>query len=127
VSQLELQLQEMLTKQEELNRSLDETHTQRSKLQSENSSLLAQLEEAEGQAATIGKLKQQFNAKLEEAAREMEEEARQKSSLSQQLRNLGMDLEALKGQLDEEQGEISEESKRIFGMFFFLLDHFFFF
>ena len=77
-------------------------NAQKSRLQSENSNLLSQLEESEGRISGFAKIKQQLTAQIEDAKRAVEEEQRSKTTLSQQLRNLAIDVESAKNQTEEE-------------------------
>ena len=79
-----------------------ELSSYKSKLQSENSNLLTQLEEAESQINGFSKIKQQLQSQLEEARRIADEESRMRSALNQKLRNLTEDLESIKLLYEEE-------------------------
>ena len=94
---------EFASKLDEQARHASDATAQKSRLQSENASLLSQLEEAESQISAFAKVRQQMNAQVEEARRVGEDEARARASLQQQLRNLSGDFGSLKTQFDDEQ------------------------
>ena len=85
---MEIQIIEITHKLEESIKLNMELSSHKSKLQSENSNLLSQLEEAESHINGFAKSKQQLQSQLEEARRLIEEESRLKNSLSQKLRNI---------------------------------------
>lgn len=110
---LEEQLVEMGMKLDDSARSLNEITSQKSRLQSENSSLISQLEEAESKCEGMSRAKQQLNAQMEEARNSADEEARARSSLVIQLKNLRSDHDALKSQLDEELMNRSDLQRKL--------------
>ena len=116
--QLEAQLQELSSKLDESARSFGDATSQNNRLRAENSSLLAQLSEVESQVGGFGKVKQQLNAAVEEARRQVDEEARAKASLAQQLRNVSGDFAAARGELEEEVARRGELQKVCFSNYF---------
>ena len=102
VKQLEIQIIEITHKLDESLKVQVELSASKSKLQSENSNLLSQLEEAESHINGFGKIKQQMQAQIEETRRINEEESRTRHALSQKLRNLTEDLESIKSNYEEE-------------------------
>ena len=118
--QLEAQLQELSSKLDESARSFGDATSQNNRLRAENSSLLAQLSEVESQVGGFGKVKQQLNAAVEEARRQVDEEARAKASLAQQLRNVSGDFAAARGELEEEVARRGELQKVCFSNYFII-------
>ena len=102
IKQLEIQVMELSHKLEESVKIQIEISSQKSKLQTENSNILSQLEEAESHISGFAKIKQQLQAQIEEARRLAEDEARSRNSASQQLRSLSQDFESVKQSLEEE-------------------------
>lgn len=76
VKQLQHQLNEVQSKADEANRTLNDLDAAKKKLSIENSDLLRQLEEAESQVSQLSKIKVSLTTQLEDTKRLADEEGR---------------------------------------------------
>lgn len=74
--QLQQQLNEVQSKLDETNRTLNDFDSAKKKLSIENSDLLRQLEEAESQVSQLSKIKISLTTQLEDTKRLADEESR---------------------------------------------------
>lgn len=81
--QLQQQLNEVQSKLDETNRTLNDFDSAKKKLSIENSDLLRQLEEAESQVSQLSKIKISLTTQLEDTKRLADEESRVRQSFSQ--------------------------------------------
>ncbi len=99
---LEEQMMELQNKLDDSQRQINESLLQKSRLQSENVSLINQCEENELKLESMQRVKQQLNSQIEETRILADEEARAKSTLLIQLKNLRNDYDTIKSRLDDE-------------------------
>uniref|UniRef100_A0A2K5Z1L0 Myosin heavy chain 3 n=1 Tax=Mandrillus leucophaeus TaxID=9568 RepID=A0A2K5Z1L0_MANLE len=100
---LEDQLSEARGKNEEIQRSLSELTTQKSRLQTEAGELSRQLEEKESIVSQLSRSKQAFTQQIEELKRQLEEENKAKNALAHALQSSRHDCDLLREQYEEEQ------------------------
>uniref|UniRef100_G3TYB3 Myosin heavy chain 3 n=1 Tax=Loxodonta africana TaxID=9785 RepID=G3TYB3_LOXAF len=102
---LEDQLSESRSKNEEIQRSLSELTTQKSRLQTEadTGELGRQLEEKESIVSQLSRSKQAFTQQIEELKRQLEEENKAKNALAHALQSSRHDCDLLREQYEEEQ------------------------
>uniref|UniRef100_A0A0D9RA52 Myosin heavy chain 3 n=1 Tax=Chlorocebus sabaeus TaxID=60711 RepID=A0A0D9RA52_CHLSB len=102
---LEDQLSEARGKNEEIQRSLSELTTQKSRLQTEadTGELSRQLEEKESIVSQLSRSKQAFTQQIEELKRQLEEENKAKNALAHALQSSRHDCDLLREQYEEEQ------------------------
>lgn len=81
--QLQQQLNEVQSKLDETNRTLNDFDSAKKKLSIENSDLLRQLEEAESQVSQLSKIKISLTTQLEDTKRLADEESRVRQSFSE--------------------------------------------
>ncbi|KFO18890.1 Myosin-3 [Fukomys damarensis] len=105
---LEDQLSEARGKNEEIQRSLSELTTQKSRLQTEAGELSRQLEEKEGIVSQLSRSKQAFTQQIEELKRQLEEESKAKNALAHALQSSRHDCDLLREQYEEEQESKAE-------------------
>ena len=79
------QVQDLTTELEESKRAFNDLTGAKSKLQSDNTNLVIQLEEAEASIASVNKTKQQLQSQLDAAKRDAEDELRAKKKLQSRL------------------------------------------
>jgi len=96
-------LQEVQTKLDEANRTLNDFDVQKKKLSVENAELLRQLEEADIQITQLSKLTITLGNNLDDARKTADDENRERSTLLGKYRNLEHDLDGLREHLNEEQ------------------------
>ncbi|XP_052864972.1 myosin heavy chain, muscle isoform X8 [Anopheles cruzii] len=110
--QLQHTLNEVQSKLEETNRTLNDFDASKKKLSIENSDLLRQLEDAESQVSQLSKIKISLTQQLEDTKRLADEEARERATLLGKFRNLEHDLDNLREQVEEEaegKGDIQRQ------------------
>ncbi|EDW28735.1 GL18785 [Drosophila persimilis] len=95
-------LNEVQSKLDETNRTLNDFDASKKKLSIENSDLLRQLEEAESQVSQLSKIKISLTTQLEDTKRLADEESRERATLLGKFRNLEHDLDNLREQVEEE-------------------------
>ncbi|XP_032591852.1 myosin heavy chain, muscle isoform X15 [Drosophila grimshawi] len=100
--QLQHTLNEVQSKLDETNRTLNDFDASKKKLSIENSDLLRQLEEAESQVSQLSKIKISLTTQLEDTKRLADEESRERATLLGKFRNLEHDLDNLREQVEEE-------------------------
>uniref|UniRef100_T1GWF3 Myosin motor domain-containing protein n=1 Tax=Megaselia scalaris TaxID=36166 RepID=T1GWF3_MEGSC len=100
--QLQHTLNEVQSKLDETNRTLNDFDAAKKKLSIENSDLLRQLEEAESQVSQLSKVKISLTTQLEDTKRLADEESRERATLLGKFRNLEHDLDNLREQVEEE-------------------------
>ncbi|XP_063608871.1 myosin heavy chain, muscle-like [Penaeus indicus] len=100
--QLMHQINELQSKLDEANRTLNDFDAAKKKLAVENADLLRQLEEAENQVGQLSKLKLSLTNQLEDTRKLADEESRERATLLGKFRNLEHDIDGLREQLDEE-------------------------
>ncbi|CAL4154392.1 unnamed protein product, partial [Meganyctiphanes norvegica] len=96
------QINEVQSKLEEANRCLGDFDAFKKKLTIENSDLLRNLEEADGQISLLSKLTITLGNQLDEARRVADEENKERVTLLGKYRNMEHDLDGLREQLNEE-------------------------
>ncbi len=109
---LEEQLTELQTKLDDSQRQFNDCQLHKSRLQSENASLISQCEEHDLKLEAMNRSRQQLNVQIEEARSLADEEARAKSTLLVQFKNLRNDYDAIKSRLDDEvmsRGELQRK------------------
>uniref|UniRef100_A0A8C8VIU1 Myosin heavy chain 6 n=1 Tax=Pelusios castaneus TaxID=367368 RepID=A0A8C8VIU1_9SAUR len=99
---LEDQAAEHRVKLEETQRALNDTGTQRAKLQTENGELSRQLEEKEALISQLTRGKQSYSQQMEDLKRQLEEEAKAKNALAHALQSARHDCDLLREQYEEE-------------------------
>nr|XP_020665419.1 myosin-6 [Pogona vitticeps] len=99
-------------KLEETQRTLNDTNTQRAKLQTENGELARQLEEKEALVSQLTRGKQSYNQQMEDLKRQLEEEAKAKNALAHALQSARHDCDLLREQYEEES-EAKAELQRL--------------
>ncbi|XP_049529678.1 myosin heavy chain, muscle isoform X20 [Anopheles darlingi] len=110
--QLQHTLNEVQSKLDETNRTLNDFDASKKKLSIENSDLLRQLEDAESQVSQLSKIKISLTQQLEDTKRLADEEARERATLLGKFRNLEHDLDNLREQVEEEaegKGDIQRQ------------------
>ncbi|XP_047497817.1 myosin heavy chain, muscle-like [Penaeus chinensis] len=100
--QIQQQINDVNSRLDEANRNLNDFDAHKKKLAIENSDLLRQLEEIEGQISQLNNIKVSLTTQLDDTKKIVEDEARERSSLLGKFRNLEHDLDGLREQLDEE-------------------------
>ena len=100
--QMHQQMNELQSKFDEANRTLNDLDASKKKLTIENSDYLRQLEDAESQVAQLNKLKVSLTTQLEDTKRMADEENRERATLLGKFRNLEHDIDGLREQLEEE-------------------------
>merc|ERR1719339_566315 len=95
-------INEVQSKLEEANRCLGDFDAFKKKLTIENSDLLRNLEEADGQISQLSKLTITLGNQLDEARRVADEENKERVTLLGKYRNMEHDLDGLCEQLNEE-------------------------
>ncbi|KAM6325747.1 LOW QUALITY PROTEIN: myosin-7-like [Alca torda] len=99
---MEDQATEHRAKLEETQRVLNDTSTQRAKLQTENGELSRQLEEKEALISQLTRGKQSYTQQLEDRKRQLEEEMKAKNALAHALQSARHDCDLLREQYEEE-------------------------
>ncbi|NWT48770.1 MYH6 protein, partial [Chroicocephalus maculipennis] len=99
---MEDQAAEHRAKLEETQRVLNDTSTQRAKLQTENGELSRQLEEKEALISQLTRGKQSYTQQLEDLKRQLEEEMKAKNALAHALQSARHDCDLLREQYEEE-------------------------
>ncbi|NXU55606.1 MYH6 protein, partial [Turnix velox] len=99
---MEDQAAEHRAKLEETQRVLNDTNTQRAKLQTENGELTRQLEEKEALISQLTRGKQSYTQQLEDLKRQLEEEMKAKNALAHALQSARHDCDLLREQYEEE-------------------------
>uniref|UniRef100_A0A8C3KSU4 Myosin-7 n=1 Tax=Calidris pygmaea TaxID=425635 RepID=A0A8C3KSU4_9CHAR len=99
---MEDQAAEHRAKLEETQRVLNDTNTQRTKLQTENGELSRQLEEKEALISQLTRGKQSYTQQLEDLKRQLEEEMKAKNALAHALQSARHDCDLLREQYEEE-------------------------
>uniref|UniRef100_A0A671W084 Myosin, heavy chain 7B, cardiac muscle, beta a n=1 Tax=Sparus aurata TaxID=8175 RepID=A0A671W084_SPAAU len=96
------QMNEAKAKVDELQRQLNETNTQRARVQAE-SEVSRKLEEREAMVSQLQRAKNSFSQNVEELKKQLEEENKSKSALAHALQSSRHDCDLLREQYDEEQ------------------------
>ncbi|NWI69314.1 MYH6 protein, partial [Todus mexicanus] len=99
---MEDQAAEHRAKLEETQRVLNDTNTQRAKLQTENGELSRQLEEKEALISQLTRGKQSYTQQMEDLKRQLEEEMKAKNALAHALQSARHDCDLLREQYEEE-------------------------
>ncbi|XP_039570742.1 LOW QUALITY PROTEIN: myosin-7-like [Passer montanus] len=99
---MEDQAAEHRAKLEETQRVLNDTSTQRAKLQTENGELSRQLEEKEALVSQLTRGKQSYTQQMEDLKRQLEEEMKAKNALAHALQSARHDCDLLREQYEEE-------------------------
>ncbi|XP_064897273.1 myosin-6 [Columba livia] len=99
---MEDQMAEHRAKLEETQRVLNDTSTQRAKLQTENGELSRQLEEKEALISQLTRGKQSYTQQMEDLKRQLEEEMKAKNALAHALQSARHDCDLLREQYEEE-------------------------
>ncbi|XP_018864718.1 myosin-7 [Parus major] len=99
---MEDQAAEHRAKLEETQRVLNDTSTQRAKLQTENGELSRQLEEKEALVSQLTRGKQSYTQQMEDLKRQLEEEMKAKNALAHALQSTRHDCDLLREQYEEE-------------------------
>uniref|UniRef100_A0A672UKU4 Myosin-7 n=1 Tax=Strigops habroptila TaxID=2489341 RepID=A0A672UKU4_STRHB len=99
---MEDQAAEHRAKLEETQRVLNDTTTQRAKLQTENGELSRQLDEKEALISQLTRGKQSYTQQLEDLKRQLEEEVKAKNALAHALQSARHDCDLLREQYEEE-------------------------
>uniref|UniRef100_A0A452J0C5 Myosin motor domain-containing protein n=1 Tax=Gopherus agassizii TaxID=38772 RepID=A0A452J0C5_9SAUR len=89
-------------KLEETQRAMNDTSTQRAKLQTENGELSRQLEEKEALISQLTRGKQSYTQQMEDLKRQLEEETKAKNALAHALQSARHDCDLLREQYEEE-------------------------
>ena len=89
---MQQQLNEMQSKLDEANRTLNDLDSAKKKLTIENSDYLRQLEDAESQLAQLNKLKVSLTTQLEDTKRLGDAEARDRASLLSKFKNMNTEV-----------------------------------
>ncbi|XP_059201185.1 myosin-7-like isoform X2 [Centropristis striata] len=100
---LEDQMNEYRHRCEENQRSLNDSTTQKAKLQAENGELSRQLEEKECLISQLTRGKNSYNQQLEDLKRQLEEEVKAKNALAHAVQSARHDCDLLREQYEEEQ------------------------
>ncbi|ROT81922.1 myosin heavy chain, isoform N [Penaeus vannamei] len=95
-------MNEIHSKLDEANRTLNDFDASKKKLAVENTDLLRQLEEAESQIGQLSKIKLSLTNQLEDTRKLADDECRERATLLGKFRNLEHDIDGLREQLDEE-------------------------
>uniref|UniRef100_A0A671VYH4 Myosin, heavy chain 7B, cardiac muscle, beta a n=1 Tax=Sparus aurata TaxID=8175 RepID=A0A671VYH4_SPAAU len=96
------QMNEAKAKVDELQRQLNETNTQRARVQAESGED-RKLEEREAMVSQLQRAKNSFSQNVEELKKQLEEENKSKSALAHALQSSRHDCDLLREQYDEEQ------------------------
>lgn len=102
VEKYEVTVHEMNIRIEELSRTITEITAQRSRLSSENSDLMKEVQEYKVSLDNTNHIKLQLASQLEDLRRKYEDEERRRSTLETTVHALEMEVESYKTQLDEE-------------------------
>ncbi|GIX77011.1 paramyosin [Caerostris extrusa] len=102
VEKYEVTIHEMNIRIEELSRQVTEITAQRSRLSSENSDLMKEVQEIKVTLDNTNHIKTQIASQLEDLRRKHEDEEGERSALEQTVHTLEMEVESLRVQLDEE-------------------------
>lgn len=102
VEKYEVTIHEMNIRIEELSRTITEVTAMRSRLSSENSDLMKEVQEYKISLDNTNHIKLQLASQLEDLRRKYEDEERRRSTLETTVHALEMEVESYKTQLDEE-------------------------
>ncbi|KAL1277658.1 hypothetical protein QQF64_024331 [Cirrhinus molitorella] len=111
---LEDQLSEVNSKNEQNVRQINDLSSQKARLQSENGEYSRQIEEKDSLISQLVRAKQGFTQQIDELKRQLEEESKAKIALAYGLQSARHDCDLLREQFEEEQ-ETKAELQR--GMF----------
>merc|ERR1740131_680883 len=109
--QLINQLNDVASKLDEANRTLNDFDATKKKLAVENADLCRQLEEAESMHSQLGKLKMSLTNQLDDTRKLADDESRERATILGKFRNLEHDIDGLRDSLEEE-GEIKADLQR---------------
>lgn len=99
---MEISITELNVKIEELNRTVIDITSHKSRLSQENIELIKDVQDLKVQLDTVSFSKSQVISQLEDARRRLEDEDRRRSMLESSLHQLEIDLDSTRSQLEEE-------------------------
>lgn len=102
IEKLEAHITEINVRIEELNRTIIDITSHKSRLSQENIEYVKEIQDLKVSIESISFSKQQAITQLEDARRRLEDEDRRRSTLEASLRQVEVDLDSLRVQLEEE-------------------------
>lgn len=102
IEKLEVTISELHVKIEELNRTVIDITSHKTRLSQENIELIKDVQDLKSQLDTVSYSKSQIVSQLEDARRRLEDEDRRRSMLESSLHQVESELESIRIQLEEE-------------------------
>lgn len=102
IEKLEVCITELNVRIEELNRTIIDITSHKTRIASENIELIKEVQDLKINIENVTYSRTQVAMQLDDATRKLEDENRRRSTLESQLYQVGLDLDSVRSQLDEE-------------------------
>lgn len=102
IEKLEITIQEFSVKIEELNRTIVDITSHKTRLSQENVELIKDVQDLKLNLENVSYSRQQIASQLEDARRRLEDDERRRASLEASLHQVEIELESVRVQLEEE-------------------------